>query len=784
MQKSKSSNFSLTGTIVSILLITTILIQLIVGAVFYSWQRTSQFGDLDTQLQQITDQAERHLENSLWNFDNEQILQTVRNYLLIPNVDRIIVKDDKGKVLSDEQQKNQQQPGNSMGERDAAHRHSQKKDIVKDGEFLGSLEVSLSSDRTAQRLHHYLVSILASILVVALVQIVTLYFLFRKTIIRPLKAIGYFAAIVGSKTEKLPEPPRGLFTGELKDLRHSIVTMVNALHDSEKSYRLLFENSLEGIFQTTVTGQFIKANSALATILGYRDPDELIQSITNIGEQLHLDKGKRDRLVSLLLKNGAVTTTEVALRHKDGRAIHCLLSMRSVMNSQGEIAFFEGSLIDISRRKQIEQQLFVLNQKLESLVEQRTEQLNIRNAELIASEERYRNLVESMQEGILVIDKSGKFTYANRQMSNMLGLMNPSELIGMECTRFLDSGDFENFRTRIMAPEGQSVVKFEVSFTRLDGHHVATLVSPTAVYNDADEYNGSFAVVTDITTLKHLQSQLFQSQKLESIGQLAAGIAHEINTPTQYVSNNVRFLKDATNDLIELLRSFDLVLLAANDNRRIAEALEAAAAAKERLQTESLLVEVPEAFADIFEGLERISTIVGSVKRFAHPGQDGMAPADLNEAIRSTITVSTNEWKYVADLETDLDPQLPPVLCVISAINQVVLNLIVNAAHAIAEITDNGGTGKGIIRVQTRRIVDFVEIRVTDTGIGIPEAIRNRIFDPFFTTKDVGKGTGQGLAIARTIIYETHHGSIEFESEIGRGTTFIVCLPLKSEQIP
>jgi PAS domain S-box-containing protein len=783
MQKTKYSNFSLTGTTISILFVTTIVIQLVVGLFFYSWQRSSQFADLDMQLLQITDQAERHLESSLWNFDNEQIQQTVRNYMLIPNVNRMTVKDDKGNILCDERKNEVDQPILSLNEKDDEQSHVQKTDIVKDGERLGSLEVSLTTYRTAKRLHHYLVSAVLSILIVALVQIATLYFLFRKTIISPLKAIGQFAATVGSRTENLPDPPRGLFTGELKELRHSIVMMVSALHDSEKSYRSLFENSLEGIFQTTIDGKFIKANSALAAILGYRDPEELVLNITNIGEQLHLDQEKRDQVVNLLVKNRTVKATEVALRHRDGHALHCLLSMRAVPDERGRIASFEGSLIDISGRKQIEQQLFVLNQKLESLVEQRTEQLNIRNAELIASEERYRNLVESMQEGILVVDRKGIFTFANRQMSNMLGL-STAELLGMECSRFLESGDLEIFQARIKAPAGQSVAKFEVSFTRLDGRHVATLVSPTTVYNKEGEYDCSFAVVTDITTLKQLQSQLFQSQKLESIGQLAAGIAHEINTPTQYVANNVRFLKDATDDLIALERSFEQLMQAGQDGQEITEALKTAAIAKEKLQTESLLTEIPEAFEDIFEGLERISTIVSSVKRFAHPGQDGMAPADLNEAIRSTVTVSTNEWKYVADLETDLDPQLPPVLCVVSAINQVVLNLIVNAAHAIAEATNNGGSGKGTIRVQTRKIADQVEIRVVDSGKGIPEAIRNRIFDPFFTTKDVGKGTGQGLAIARTIICETHHGTLEFESEIDRGTTFIARLPLQKGKTP
>jgi signal transduction histidine kinase len=199
---------------------------------------------------------------------------------------------------------------------------------------------------------------------------------------------------------------------------------------------------------------------------------------------------------------------------------------------------------------------------------------------------------------------------------------------------------------------------------------------------------------------------------------------------------------------------------------------------RDRLQGDSLMQEVAAAFGDTVEGIERISRIVGSVKAFAHPGQDRNLPADLNEAIRSTIIVSTNEWKYLADIETDLDSTLPLVPCNISAINQVVLNLIVNAAHAIEERGGDGGRTKGLIHIASKGFGDCVEIRVRDNGSGIPENIRNRIFDPFFTTKEVGKGTGQGLAIARTIICETHRGSITFETEPGRGTTFIILLPL------
>ncbi|MDP3481388.1 MAG: PAS domain S-box protein, partial [Desulfoprunum sp.] len=436
---------------------------------------------------------------------------------------------------------------------------------------------------------------------------------------------------------------------------------------------------------------------------------------------------------------------------------------------------------EISERKQAEEQLAILNQRLESLVEQRTEQLNRRNAELIASEERYRNLVETMQEGILIVDGNGRLTYVNRQMSNMLGMV-PDKLIGRECAHFIEAKDRAVFEAKLKSANGQFALKFEVNFTRSDGHIVSTLVTPTTLYDGEGRFHGFFAVVTDITHLKQLQTQLLHAQKLESIGQLAAGIAHEINTPTQYVINNARFLDDAFKELVEVLAADEAFFDALKNGLSVSVTLEEVEMSRKNHQLDSLFKEISGAFADTFEGLERISNIVGSVKRFAQPGQDATALADLNDAIRNTITVSTNEWKYVANIETDLDPALPLIPCNISAINQVVLVLIVNAAHAIADQQiDSDAAGKGTITLKTTNLGDFAEIRITDTGSGIPENIRTRIFDPFFTTKSVGKGSGQGLAIARTIITESHHGTIDFETGVGCGTTFIIHLPLQNK---
>jgi len=277
-----------------------------------------------------------------------------------------------------------------------------------------------------------------------------------------------------------------------------------------------------------------------------------------------------------------------------------------------------------------------------------------------------------------------------------------------------------------------------------------------------------------------LQADLAQAQKLESIGQLAAGIAHEINTPTQFVGDNVRFLQDAFADLARLAKTQAAAIAAARDGAAGADLMERACAVARDVDLPYLLDEVPQAIEQSLDGLDRITKIVRAMKTFSHPGTEEKTPTDVNAAIESTVTVSRNEWKYVADLATDLDPDLPPIPCHPGDLNQVFLNLIVNAAHAIGDVVGDGAA-RGAITIRTRALEDGVEIVVTDTGAGIPEHVREKIFDPFFTTKEVGKGTGQGLAIARSVVVEKHGGAIAVDSEPGRGTTFTIRLPLADE---
>ena len=268
---------------------------------------------------------------------------------------------------------------------------------------------------------------------------------------------------------------------------------------------------------------------------------------------------------------------------------------------------------------------------------------------------------------------------------------------------------------------------------------------------------------------KELEGQLVFAQKMEAVGQLAAGIAHEVNTPSQYVCDNLRFLKDAVTDLLAAVAS-------PSTDGKTTEKPDAE-------ELEFLSENAPEAVEQALQGMERITEIVKSMKNFAYrDAASEKKPQNLNQGIRATSVVATNEWKYHAELELDLDLNLPLVSCNIGEINQVVLNLIVNAAHAIRDSKPEGE--KGLIVVTTKQYDQFVVITIEDNGGGIPEHVQGKIFEPFFTTKDVGVGTGQGLAIAHNVITKSHGGHIWFETEQGKGTTFFIRLSLESPLQP
>ena len=409
---------------------------------------------------------------------------------------------------------------------------------------------------------------------------------------------------------------------------------------------------------------------------------------------------------------------------------------------------------------------------------------------LAAAEQKLRSLFETLDEGIYQQTPDGRFLSANPALARLCGFDSVEKLLHRAATasarQYVDAQRWEELK-RQMRTQGE-VSHFESEIQRADGSR--RWISENARLVPASNGTPEFyqGTVVDVTARKQaeaerhsMEAQLRQAQKLEAIGQLAAGIAHEINTPMQYVGDNTRFVQDAFQAMSKVLESHQALLTAAQSNQASPELLAQAQAVLGAADIHYLLAQTPAAISETLEGIQRITKIVRAMKEFSHPGGKEKAPADLNHAIETTVTVARNEWKYVADVNLDLDPLLPPVPCFLGEFNQTILNLVVNAAHAIADAAKQREGGKGLITIRTRRLDHEVEVRVADTGTGIPESARPHIFEPFFTTKPVGKGTGQGLSIVYACVVKHHGGSVAFESQAGQGTTFILRLPIASD---
>ena len=395
------------------------------------------------------------------------------------------------------------------------------------------------------------------------------------------------------------------------------------------------------------------------------------------------------------------------------------------------------------------------------------------------NESLFRDLFENAPVAYHELDSYGRYVRINRTEEKLLGYTS-EELKGRYVSELVVEKDSRTATEEKLAGK-INLRATERTFIRKDGSHVCVLNEDHLIRDEAGKIIGIRSTLQDITERKLMDDKIRRGQKLESIGQLAAGVAHEINTPTQYVGDNVLFLKDGFDDLQSVIDQACSLIGPCREKGLIPEYIDDLEKTIEDADLEYLQTEVPKAFSQALSGIKRISKIVQSMKEFAHPGVSEKCAADINRAIESTLTVASNEWKYVADVITEYDENLPTVLCLVGEINQVILNLIVNSAHAIAASRNEKNTEKGTIRITTKKNGEWAEIRLSDNGSGIPQNIVERIFDPFFTTKAVGKGTGQGLAISHTVIVDKHGGTIDVDSEEGVGTTFTIRIPISDE---
>ena len=403
------------------------------------------------------------------------------------------------------------------------------------------------------------------------------------------------------------------------------------------------------------------------------------------------------------------------------------------------------------------------------------------------SELKRRNelLLTSAGEGFVGIDAGGLITFANPAATLLFGHAN-LDLTGRRFSEVVAHGcptdrPCDTTTCPVLRPisTGQPQRVTNVAFDRPDGTSVRVDYLSTPA-REQEQVVGAVLTFRDVTEQRRLEALHMQGQKLEALGQLAAGIAHEINTPMQYVGDNVFFLDTAFADLMTLIGEYRRVVELLKQSFPEAELFESLDQAESTADISYLAESVPKAIASTQDGIGRVRKIVYAMKEFSHPGRAEKSLEDLNHAIECTTTISAATWKHVATLETVFDPELPKVNCHLGEINQVILNLIVNAAHAIEDKRRRDPEGPlGRIKIETAVKGEFAEIRISDTGGGIPLEVQHRLFEPFFTTKEVGRGTGQGLTLARTMIVDRHGGYVTFTSEVGKGTTFTVGLPLQ-----
>ena len=427
------------------------------------------------------------------------------------------------------------------------------------------------------------------------------------------------------------------------------------------------------------------------------------------------------------------------------------------------------------RLRRISRSMAKLNESLETRVEERTQELT--SERLLLS-----SLIADLPSNVYWKDPSGIYLGCNDAFADLLQLESPDSIVGLSDNELPWS---EASLTQKLEAEKQALFSSKNSdsgkstIELADGVQHEVIAAMTQLRDHDGGVRGIVGVYTDVTELNRLRDRLQQSEKLESIGQLAAGIAHEINTPMQCVASNVEFLGDCQRRLFPFVQELHSTLLSAADTlpERADELREMA----EKARLGFILEQAPAAVNETEDAAKRVIEIVRAMKVMSHPGTQAKAELDLNELIRNAAAISRNRWKYAAELDLELDDSMPMVMGLSAELSQVVLNLIVNAADAIVEKHGENGP-KGRIVVRTLKEEDTVTLEVEDTGGGIPEEIRRQLFDPFFTTKEVGKGTGQGLAITYDIVTNKHGGTVDVFTTVGEGSCFVVVLPLQHAQ--
>ena len=471
---------------------------------------------------------------------------------------------------------------------------------------------------------------------------------------------------------------------------------------------------------------------------------------------------KLDPLLQVVICSAYSDYSWTQIRNRLGESDRLLILKKPFDNA--EVLQLTAALIE---KRQLTEKSELRAQELEAIVAERTRHWR-------KARTQSELLISAIDSMLVELNACGEVNRWNASAEEIFGLKK-EDVIGRRFEELPIPWESADQSKRIW---GRNSRLTEVAF--MDQAGLRRVLGVTSyVISDGRACKGTLILGSDLTEHRNLESQLQQAQKLEAVGQLAAGVAHEINTPMQYVGDNLDFLKKKVGSLQTIVDCIDEIALEECPDGPSSVRFNKLKNDIQKLRAKNLIDNLSEAILDSREGVDHVSKIVRAMKAFAHPGQQEKAPVDVNRALESTITVSTNEWKYVAEVETEFDPSQPTVQAMPVELNQVFLNILINAAHAVAESTNDGKDGKGTIKISTQAEDDSVLISISDTGIGMPEEVKKRMFDPFYTTKEVGKGTGQGLSIAHNVVVSQHGGQVWCDSTPDVGTTIYIKIPIE-----
>ncbi len=528
-----------------------------------------------------------------------------------------------------------------------------------------------------------------------------------------------------------------------------------ALKDKENKYRLIFENIQDVYFELSTELNIIEISPSIKSLLGYNRNDVIGLPISKILPM----KNFISDVISSVSQNKKVSIKHTEMLNNNNEKINCAVKISAYYGNSDHPLKYIGAVHDITD--------YILSRnKLEKA-----------NNEI-------RYLLASIKSILIGVTTHDIITHWNNEAESLFSIK-AAAILGTKITLSGLNWEWDRIYEGISdsLDKKESIFINELRYSQIKNSNIRdrfmnTKITP--VYDEKSNLLGFLISGDDITEARNLRIRSILSQKMESIGQLASGIAHEINTPTQYISDNLQFFKKSFSIFTTL---FTQIMTNKEFNKTPQNIIDNINEYFIDNDCDYLLSEIPKAIDQTIEGIKRIAKIVGSMKQFSHPGSNNKVFYSINRIIEDTVTISENEWKYAAHIQTDLDSNIPEILCYPNELSQVFLNMIVNSSHAVAERFKMEQVIQGVIKITTLFISleNSVEIKIADNGIGIPDTDKTKIFDPFFTTKEIGKGTGQGLTISSSIITNMHAGSILFESIPGQGTEFTIRIPILKE---